>query len=100
MVLVRTASPKLTSTHDLCFEEKYENIRVFFKSEIFQFLEVKLSIYLNRLVFVMSFVLESILDLHMCDQGIVLFLVARILRYCNLIRFYPNACMPGTNKTM
>ena len=40
------------STHNLCFEEKYENIRVFL-SENFQFLEVKFSIYLNRCAFVM-----------------------------------------------
>ena len=38
--------------HNLCFEQKYENIRVFL-SEIFQFLEVKFSIYLNRSIFVM-----------------------------------------------
>ena len=52
MVLVRTASV-LTNTHNLCFEQRYENIRVFI--EIFQFLEVKFSIYLNRRVFVMAF---------------------------------------------
>ena len=40
------------STHNLCFEKKYENIRVFL-SENFQFLEVKLSIYLNRRILVM-----------------------------------------------
>ena len=42
----------LTSTHNLCFEQKlikYQN----FLSEIFQFLEVKFSIYLNRRVYVM-----------------------------------------------
>ena len=32
-----------------------KNIRVFFLSENFQFLEVKFSIYLNRRVFVMAF---------------------------------------------
>ena len=41
----------LTSTHNLCFEQKYENIR--FLSKNLQFLEVKFSIYLNRRVFVM-----------------------------------------------
>ena len=40
------------STHNLCFEQKYENIRVF-HMKIFQFLEVKFSIYLNRCVSVM-----------------------------------------------
>ena len=43
----------LTSTHNLCFEQKYEKYQSFL-SEIFQFLEVKFSIYLNRLVFVMN----------------------------------------------
>ena len=43
----------LTSTHKLCFEQKNENIRVFFLSENFQFLEVTFSIYSNRPVFVM-----------------------------------------------
>ena len=42
----------LTSTHNLCFEQKYEKYQSFL-SENFQFLEVKFSIYLNRRVFVM-----------------------------------------------
>ena len=44
------------STHNLCFEQKYEKYQRFL-SENFQFLEVKFSIYLNRCVFVMSFLL-------------------------------------------
>ena len=40
-------------THNLCFEQKYEKYQ-FFLSENFQFLVVKLSIYLNRPVFVMK----------------------------------------------
>ena len=40
------------STHNLCFEQKYEKYQTFL-SENFQFLEVKFSIYLNRCVFVM-----------------------------------------------
>ena len=40
------------STHNLCFEQKYEKISEFL-SEKFHFLVVKLSVYLNRLVFVM-----------------------------------------------
>ena len=40
------------STHNLCFEQKYEKISVFLY-ENFQFLEVKFSTYLNRRVFVM-----------------------------------------------
>ena len=42
----------LTSIHNLCFEQKYENYQSFL-SENFQFLEVKFSIYLNRHVLVM-----------------------------------------------
>ena len=42
----------LTSTHNLCFEQKYENYQNF-SSESFQFLVVKFAIYLNRRVFVM-----------------------------------------------
>ena len=42
----------LTSTHNLCFEQKYEKYQKIL-SENFQFLVVKFSIYLNRRVFVM-----------------------------------------------
>ena len=41
------------STHNLCFEQKYEKYQNFL-SENFYFLVVKFSIYLNRLVFVMG----------------------------------------------
>ena len=48
------AKAVLTSTHNLCFEQKYEKkIRVFL-SENFQFLDVKFSIYLNRRVLIMN----------------------------------------------
>ena len=40
------------STHNLCFEQKYEKYQRFYL-KIFNFLEVKFSIYLNRHVFVM-----------------------------------------------
>ena len=43
----------LTSTHNLCFEQKYEKCHSFL-SENFKFLEEKFSIYLNRCVFVMK----------------------------------------------
>ena len=43
----------LTSTHNLYFEQKYEKYESFL-TENFQFLEMKLSIYLNRHVFVMN----------------------------------------------
>ena len=43
----------LTSTHNLCFEQKYEKYHSFL-SENFHFLVVKFSVYLNRHVFVMN----------------------------------------------
>ena len=51
----RLAEAVLTSTHNLCFEQKYEKYQ-FFLSIFFSFcfLEVKFSIYLNRRVFVMG----------------------------------------------
>ena len=45
----------LTSTHNLCFEQKYEKYQNFL-SENFHFLVVKFSVYLNKHVFVMCFV--------------------------------------------
>ena len=45
------------STHNLCFEQKYEKYQHFL-SENFQFLEVKFSIYLNRRVFIMPSLLS------------------------------------------
>ena len=48
----RLGEAVLTSTHNLCFEQKYEK-KIEFLSENFQFLVVKFSIYLNRRVFVM-----------------------------------------------
>ena len=38
------------STHNLCFDQKYEKYQKF-SSESFHFLVVKFSIYLNRRVF-------------------------------------------------
>ena len=45
-ILIRTASAEavLTSTHNLCFEQKYEKYQSFL-SDFFQFWEVKFSIY-------------------------------------------------------
>ena len=43
----------LTSTHNLCFEQKYEKYQNLL-SEICHFVLVKFSVYLNRRVFVMS----------------------------------------------
>ena len=50
----------LTSTHNLCFEQKYEKKISFFLSENFQFLEVNLSIYLNRHAFLMCVLVSLI----------------------------------------
>ena len=47
------------STHNLCFEKKYEKFQNFFLSENFPFLVVKFSVYLNRRVFVMSFNIQN-----------------------------------------
>ena len=49
-------------THNLCFEQKYEEYQ--FLSENFQFLEVKFSIYLKRHVFVI-WITHSQLKLYM-----------------------------------
>ena len=43
----------LTSTHNLCFEQKYEKYKSFL-SENFQLLEMKFSKYLNRRVYVIE----------------------------------------------
>ena len=50
--LNRLAKAVLTSTHNLCFEQKCEKYQKFL-SENFQILVVKFSIYLNRRVFAM-----------------------------------------------
>ena len=50
----------LTSIHNLCFEQKYENNQNF-SSENFHFLVVKISVYLNRHVFVMFFFMPFVL---------------------------------------
>ena len=49
----RLAEAVVTSTYSLCFEKKYEKYQNSL-SEKFPLLVVKFSIYLNRLVFVMS----------------------------------------------
>ena len=49
----RLSEAVVTSTHFLCFEQKYEKISEFL-SEKFQFLEVKFFIYLNKRVSLMK----------------------------------------------
>ena len=46
----------LTNTHNLCFDQKYVKYRNFL-SENFLFLVVKFSVYLNRRVFVMKWLI-------------------------------------------
>ena len=53
------------STHNLCFEQKWEKCQNFL-SENFQFLEMKFSIYLNRCVFVMH--KSCLLCKHMVEE--------------------------------
>ena len=48
----RLGEAVLTSTHNLCFKQKYEKYQSFL-SEFFNFWEVKFSLYLNRRVFLM-----------------------------------------------
>ena len=43
----------LTSTHNLCFEQKHEKYQNFL-SENFHFLVIKFAVFLNRRVFVME----------------------------------------------
>ena len=42
----------LTRTHNLCFEQKYEEYQIFYLKIFIFFLVVKFSVYLNRRVFV------------------------------------------------
>ena len=51
--LNRLTEAVLTSTHNLCFEQKYEEYQNFLP-ENFRVLVVKFSVYLNRHVFVMQ----------------------------------------------
>ena len=60
------------STHNLCFEQKYEEYKNFL-SENFHFLEVKFSIYLNR---------------HNGSSGLLLSIV--LITYLNYLPFVVN----------
>ena len=58
------------STHNLCFEQKYEKC-MHFLSENFHFLLLKFSIYLNRLGFVMAIKMRSVTILiRLCECAI------------------------------
>ena len=60
----RRAETVLSSTHNLCFEHKYEKYQNFFISKNFLFLVVKFSIYLNKRVFVVSVGVSCFLSLY------------------------------------
>ena len=62
----------LTSTHNLCFAQKYEKYQTFL-SENVHFLVVKFSVYLNRHVFVMLQILLSLYKLNISKLLIVLY---------------------------
>ena len=62
------------STHNLCFEQKYEKYQSFYL-KIFSFLEVKFSIYLNRHVFVISRALKYYNILMSCYSFDLYFMV-------------------------
>ena len=51
----RLAEAVLTSTQNLCYDQKYEKKNQNFLSKKFPFLVVKFAIYLNRLVFVIEY---------------------------------------------
>ena len=50
---LQTGSTGLTSTHNLCFEQKYEKYQNFYLNFFGFFLVVRFSVFLNRRVFVM-----------------------------------------------
>ena len=60
----------LTSTHNLCFEQKYEKYQ-YFSTENFHFLVVRFSVYLNRNVFVMVHFLTLGLYHIDCDNDLM-----------------------------
>ena len=73
----------LTTIHNLCFEQKYEKYQNFL-SENFPFLVVKLSIYLNRRVFVMC-ILADIKPLVDYTLTLIVMNVKFILKKKNIV---------------
>ena len=78
------AEAVLTSTHNLCFEQKYEKYQNFL-TENFPFLVVKFSIYLNRLVFIMQsfsmYITKTLIRLFACTGCFESLLGVHIRRY-------------------
>ena len=58
IIFLISAQAVLTSVHNLCFEQKYEKYQNFLSDFFFHFLVVKFSLYLNRRLFVMSYMLD------------------------------------------
>ena len=76
----------LTSTHNLCFEPKYEKYQIFL-SENFHVLAVKFSVYLNRYVFVMAGALERSAKQLLWDFNLVLLAQNSILTHLCQVDF-------------
>ena len=82
----------LTSTHNLCFEQKYKKYQDFL-SENFHFLVVKFSVYLNRRVFVMGVITNNlvrnrkIVIARFHDECIYAVRMHEMTNLCTLARF-------------
>ena len=79
----------LTSTHNLSFEQKYENYQNF-STERFHFWVVKFSIYLNRRVFVMSSFSAS--------GGVCFVIMSCSLSYCCVWRILSGYVLVGEER--
>ena len=67
----RLAEAVLTSTHNLCFEQKYEKYQNFYLN-FFHFSVVKFSVYLYRLVIVMRWPGRKVCPICICTYVFVL----------------------------
>ena len=98
----RLAEAVLTSTHNLCFEQKFEKYQSFLP-ENFQFLEVKFSIYLNWHVCVMHLLRSTVSKLKVNKYGYMWYTVRLFYQgdeFCYLQSFwglfyYLNSSTPG-----
>ena len=78
----------LTSTHNLCFEQKYENYQNF-SSESFHIWLVKFSMYVNRHVFIMKRKVEN-------SPSVSSFLYSFLASgdFCRLLKTFANSLDP------
>ena len=81
----RLAEAVRTSTHNLCFEQNYEKYQNFYL-KFFNFL-VKVSIYLNRRVFVMKTNNKTPWSITECIICLVLVNKLPVVRFCVLYMF-------------